>query len=119
MGPKGWKLRLHDPWQKTRLQVFQVAANAYYRPPGRAHQSGYFLGLPRLCGFTGTSFVLGVPSSGLERLWPGTLTDFAPGLAIISSECLNASTVPASQQSGCNRGSDRIPPRGGRLKACF
>ena len=36
---------LHDPWQKTRLQVFQVAANAYYRPPGRAHQSGLFLGL--------------------------------------------------------------------------
>ena len=66
----------------------------------RAQQTGYFLGLPRLCGFTGTSFVLGVPSSGLERLWPGTLTGFAPGLAIISSECLNASTIPASQQSG-------------------
>ena len=62
--------------------------------------SGYFLGLPRLCGFTGTSFVLGVPSSGLERLWPGTLTGFVPGLAIVSSECLDASTLPAFQQSG-------------------
>ena len=68
--------------------------------PGSAQQTGYFWGLPRLCGFTGTSFVLGVRSSGLERLWPGTLTGFAPGLAIMSSECLNASTIPASQQSG-------------------
>ena len=68
--------------------------------PGSAQQTGYFLGLPRLCDFTGTSFVLGVQSSGLERLWPEILTGFAPGLAIISSECLNASTITASQQSG-------------------
>ena len=34
----------------------------------RAQQTGYFLGLPRLCGFTGTSFVLGVPSSRFRTL---------------------------------------------------
>ena len=46
------------------------------------------LGLPRLWGFTPTSFWLGVPSSGLERLCAGTSTGFTLGLAMLFTSIL-------------------------------